>query len=131
MLHLNLVLIYCLLLFMNYYLISTSLCLYFSFNSHNLGRLWGITDDFATIPFHLVLFSAALVELAKIISVHSLILSFISSSRYLFFFLCPRRNFGGILKSNRLSVRPLQIVSQLYLINYWSKFDETSQKDKA
>ena len=31
----------------------------------------------------------------------------------------------------RLSIRPLQIVSQQYLINYWSKFDETSQKDKA
>ena len=25
----------------------------------------------------------------------------------------------------------LQIVSQRYLINYWSNFDETSQKDKA
>ena len=33
-------------------------------------------------------------------------------------FLCPRRNFGGILKSNRPSVSPLQIVSQRYLINY-------------
>ena len=67
---------------MNYYLISTSLCLFFSFNSHNLGRLWSITDDFATIPFRLVLFSTALAELAKFISVHSLILSFISSSHY-------------------------------------------------
>ena len=35
----------------------------------------GASDDFATIPFHLVLFSAALVELAKSIPVHSLILS--------------------------------------------------------
>ena len=35
----------------------------------------GITDEFVTIPFHLVLFSAALVELEKSISVHSLILS--------------------------------------------------------
>ena len=35
----------------------------------------GTTDEFATIPFHLVLFSAALVELAKSIPVHSLILS--------------------------------------------------------
>ena len=42
----------------------------------------GITDDFAKIPFHLVLFSAALVELAKAIPVHSLILSF-----HLFFVL--------------------------------------------
>ena len=35
----------------------------------------GTTYEFATIPFHLVLFSAALVELAKSIPVHSLILS--------------------------------------------------------
>ena len=36
---------------------------------------WGTTDNFDTIPFHLVLFSAALVEMAKSIPVHSLILS--------------------------------------------------------
>ena len=35
----------------------------------------GTIDEFATIPFHLDLFSAALVELAKSIPVHSLILS--------------------------------------------------------
>ena len=35
----------------------------------------GTTDEFATMPFHLDLFSAALVELAKSIPVHSLILS--------------------------------------------------------
>ena len=35
----------------------------------------GTTDEFATIPFHLDLFSTALVELAKSIPVHSLILS--------------------------------------------------------
>ena len=40
------------------------------------------TDEFATIPFHSVLFSAALVELAKPIPVHSLILS-----SHLFFYL--------------------------------------------
>ena len=40
------------------------------------------TDEFATIPFHLVLFSAVLVELAKSIPVHSLTLS-----SYLFFCL--------------------------------------------
>ena len=34
-----------------------------------------ITDEFAIIPFHLDLFSAALFELAKSIPVHSLILS--------------------------------------------------------
>ena len=38
------------------------------------GR-WDTTDEFATIPFHLVLFSAALIELAKSITVHSLMLS--------------------------------------------------------
>ena len=35
----------------------------------------GTTDEFATIPFHFVLFSAALAELAKSIPVQSLILS--------------------------------------------------------
>ena len=35
----------------------------------------GTTDEFATIPLHLDLFSAALVELAKSIPVHCLILS--------------------------------------------------------
>ena len=35
----------------------------------------GATDEFATIPFHLFLFSAALVELTNSILVHSLILS--------------------------------------------------------
>ena len=45
------------------------------------GRL-GTIDEFATILFHLVLFSAALAELAKSIPVYSLILS----SR-LFFYL--------------------------------------------
>ena len=60
----------------------------------------------------------------------------------IFFLLCPRRNFEWHIKiapsvrpsvgpsvcpSVHQSVRPLQIVSQRYLINYWSKFDETSQ----
>ena len=35
----------------------------------------GTSDEFAIIPFYLVLFSAALVELTKSIPVHSLILS--------------------------------------------------------
>ena len=43
----------------------------------------GTKDEFATISFHLVLFSAALVELAKSIPVYSLILSF-----PLFFSVC-------------------------------------------
>ena len=54
----------------------------------------GTTDVFATIPFHLVLFSAALVELAKSIPVHSLILSshlFFCLPFFLFPFTVPCR----------------------------------------
>ena len=54
----------------------------------------GTTDEFATIPFHFVLFSAALVELAKSIPVHSLILSshlFFCPSLFLFPFTVPCR----------------------------------------
>ena len=54
----------------------------------------GTTDEFATIPFHLDLFSAALVELAKSIPVHSLILSshlFFSLPLFLFPFTVPCR----------------------------------------
>ena len=54
----------------------------------------GTTDKFATIPFHLDLFSAALVELAKSIPVHSLILSsllFFCLPRFLFPFTVPCR----------------------------------------
>ena len=54
----------------------------------------GTTDEFATIPFHLVLFSAALVELAKSIPVHSLILSshlFFCLPLFLVFFTVPCR----------------------------------------
>ena len=54
----------------------------------------GTTDEIVTIPFHLVLFSAALVELAKSIPVHSLILSshlFVCLPLYLFPFNVPCR----------------------------------------
>ena len=54
----------------------------------------GTTDEFATIPFHLDLFSAALVELAKSIPVHSLILSshlFFCLPLFLFPFTVPSR----------------------------------------
>ena len=57
------------------------------------GR-WGTTDEFATIPFHLDPFSAALVELAKSILVHSLILSshlFFCLLLFLFPFTVPCR----------------------------------------
>ena len=52
----------------------------------------GTTDEFATIPFHLDLFSAALVELAKSIPVHSLIMSchlFFCLPLFLFPFTVP------------------------------------------
>ena len=48
------------------------LCLFYPIT---LEGCRGTTDEFATIPFHLLLFSAALVERAKSIHVHSLILS--------------------------------------------------------
>ena len=57
------------------------------------GR-WGTTDEFATISFHLDLFSAALVELAKSIPVHCLILSshlFFCLPLFLFPFTVPCR----------------------------------------
>ena len=54
----------------------------------------GTTGEFAAIPFHLDLFSAALVELAKSIPVHSLILSshlFFCLPLFLFPFTVPCR----------------------------------------
>ena len=59
-----------------------------------LGGCRGTTDEFATIPFHLDLFSAALVELAKSIPVNSLILSshpFFCLPLFLFPFTVPCR----------------------------------------
>ena len=45
------------------------------FYSITLEGRRGTTDEFATTPFHLVVFSASLVELAKSIPVYSLMLS--------------------------------------------------------
>ena len=59
-----------------------------------LGGRRGTIDEFATIPFHLDLFSAALVELAKSIPVHSLIWSshlFFCLPLFLFPFTVPCR----------------------------------------
>ena len=59
-----------------------------------LGQKVIDTDEFATIPFHLVLFSAVLVELAKSIPVHILILSshlFFCLPLFLFPFTVPCR----------------------------------------
>ena len=41
---------------------------HYSILSHNLGSHRGTTDEFAKIPFFLVLFSAALVELSPFLS---------------------------------------------------------------
>ena len=74
---------------MNYDLIRLHFA-YFS-SPQTLEDCWGITYDFTTIPFHLVLFSVALDELAKSIPVHSLILSshlFFSLPLLLFIVLC-------------------------------------------
>ena len=64
------------------------------FYSITLEGRSGTTDEFATIPFHLVLFSAVLVELAKSIPVHTLILSshlFFCLPLFLFPFTVPCR----------------------------------------
>ena len=80
MLHLNLLHIYCILLFMNYLLSNLDFTLPYFFLLFPITlEGCGASDDFATVSFHRVLFSAALVELAKSI------LS-ISSSCYLFIF---------------------------------------------
>ena len=62
--------------------------------SHNLGRSSGHHRWICNNPFHLDLFSAALVELAKSIPVHSLILSshlFFCLPLFLFPFTVPCR----------------------------------------
>ena len=66
----------------------------FLFCSITLNGRRGTTDEFATILFHLYLFSAALVELTKPIPVHSLILSshrFFCLPLFLFPFTMPCR----------------------------------------
>ena len=76
------------------------MCLFVSFSISilfypiTLGGRRGTTDEFATTPFHLDLFSATLVELAKSIPVHSLILSshlFFCLPLFLFPFTVPCR----------------------------------------
>ena len=74
--------------------ISVSVVYSILFYPITLGGRRGTTDEFATIPFHLDLFSAALVELAKSIPVHSLILSshlFFCLPLFLFPFTVPCR----------------------------------------
>ena len=76
-------------------LIFFSIHILFLFYPITLEGRRGTTDEFATIPFHLDLFSAALVELAKSIPVHSLILSshlFFCLPIFLFPFTVPCRN---------------------------------------
>ena len=74
----------------------------------------GTTDEFATIPFHLDLFSAALVELAKSIPVHSLLLSshlFFCLPLFLFPFTVPCRIVFAKLKTLRYGQTILAFVS--------------------
>ena len=71
MLHLNLVLVVSELLSNS----DFTLLAFFLFFPIFLEDHWGVTDDFTITSFHLVLFSAALLELAKSIPVHSLILT--------------------------------------------------------
>ena len=64
------------------------------FYSITLEGRRGTKDEFTTIPFHFVMFSAVLVELAKSIPVHSLILSshlFFCLPFFLFPFTVPCR----------------------------------------
>ena len=60
-----------------YSLIFSAYALFYSivFYPITLEGCWSTTDEFPTIPFHVVLFSAALAELAKSIPAHSLTLS--------------------------------------------------------
>ena len=74
--------------------VSLHILFFFLFYPITLKGLRGTTDEFATIPFHFVLFSAAIVELAKSIPVHSLILSsylFFCLTLFLFPFTVPCR----------------------------------------
>ena len=71
-----------------------------------VGHLF-TTDGFATIPFHLVLFTTALVELASTASVHCQLPT--SSSVCLFFFfllLCP----VGMSLLNQRTLRRFQTI---------------------
>ena len=70
---------------------SGQICLLFAITSEGHG---GTSDQFATNPFHIVLFSSALVELVKSIPGHSLILSlhlFFCLPLLLFLFIFPVR----------------------------------------
>ena len=77
-------------------MIFMKLCTCFLFYPITLEGNSGIIDDLATSAFHLVLFSSALIELAKSISVHSLIVS--CHLFFSFFYLFP---VGSSLLSQR------------------------------
>ena len=99
-----------------------------------LGGRRGTTDEFAAIPFHLDLFSAALVELAKSIPVHSLILSshlFFCLPLFLFPFTVPWRivfaKSEDLETDTRISVSVLRGVGANSIIYFIVKFPpETS-----
>ena len=97
----------------------------------------GTTDDFATTLFHLDLFSAALVELAKSIPVHSLILSshlFFCLPLFLFSFTVPCRivfaksedletwsnhlSFRFLTRVRSLSYSPMAAINALFVFHH-------------
>ena len=77
-------------------------CNFYLFYPITLEGRRGTTDEFATIPFHLDLFSAALVELAKSIPVHSYdeLLTLVKKRKL--------RWFGHVSRSSGLSKTILQ-----------------------
>ena len=79
---------------------SVSILFYISLEG---GRI--TTDDFAKIPFHLVLFSAALVELAESLPVHSLKLS------CHFFFCLPLPHFSFTVPYGVVFAKPEDLVT--------------------
>ena len=72
--------------------------------SHMLVRSLGTTDDLTTTPFYLVLYSAALVELAKVVAKSILIHSFILSSHL--FFCLPFRLFPSTVCCRIIFAKP-------------------------
>ena len=96
--------------------------LFYLFYPITLEGRRGTTDEFATTPFHLVMFSDALVELAKSIPVYSVILSshlFFFLPLFLFSFTVPCRIVfalpeGLVTWPNHLSFRFLTMVKSSY-----------------
>ena len=91
-----------------------------------LERRRGTTDEIATIPFHFVLFSAALVELAKSIPVHSLILSSHLSELQIIFTMVSvvtKENFNpfsNLISPFSIGTHENQWLFSIFLTHNWS-----------